>query len=93
MSLVEATASATVGCDVGVMTQILIIPVFGLHMALAQHLKTGATFAAVNSPLLSRARPTACSDPVGVLGGSTRKDSRSDLLSNFCQCRHQAIAF
>ena len=44
MSLVEAIANVVVGYGVAVATQILIFPVFGLHMTLAQNLKMSAIF-------------------------------------------------
>ena len=42
MSLVEAIA------NVAVVTQILILPIFGLHTTLAQNLKMGAVFTVVS---------------------------------------------
>ncbi len=44
MSLVESVANVLVGYALAVITQILIFPVFGLHMTLAQNLKMGAVF-------------------------------------------------
>jgi len=44
MSLVESVANVIVGYGVAVVTQILIFPVFGLHVTLAQNLKMGIIF-------------------------------------------------
>ena len=48
MSLVESIANVIVGYGVAVVTQILIFPVFGLQMTLAQNLKLGAVFTVVS---------------------------------------------
>ena len=48
MSLVEAVANVVVGYGVAVATQILIFPIFGLHMTLEQNLKLGAAFTLVS---------------------------------------------
>lgn len=48
MSLVEAVANVIVGYGVAVATQILIFPIFGLHMTLEQNLKLGAAFTLVS---------------------------------------------
>ena len=48
MSLVEAVANVVVGYGVAVTTQILILPIFGLHMTLEQNLKLGAAFTLVS---------------------------------------------
>ena len=48
MSLVESVANVIVGYALAVITQILIFPVFGLHMTLAQNLKMGAVFTVVS---------------------------------------------
>ena len=48
MSLVEAVTNVVVGYGVAVATQILIFPVFGLHMTLAQNLKMGAIFTIIS---------------------------------------------
>lgn len=48
MSLVESVANVIVGYSVAVTTQILIFPIFGLHMTLAQNLKMGAVFTVVS---------------------------------------------
>jgi hypothetical protein len=47
MSLVEAVANVIMGYGVAVVTQIRIIPIFGLHTTLAQNLKMGAVFTVV----------------------------------------------
>ena len=44
MSLAESVANVIVGYGVAVVTQILIFPIFGLHITLAQNLKIGAAF-------------------------------------------------
>ena len=48
MSVVEAVANVVVGYGVAVVAQILIFPVFGLHMTLEQNLKLGAAFTLVS---------------------------------------------
>ena len=48
MSLVESVANVIVGYGVAVVTQILIFPVFGLHVTLAQNLKMGIIFSFVS---------------------------------------------
>ncbi len=48
MSLVESIANVVVGYVVAVATQILIFPVFGLHMTLAQNLTMGAIFTIIS---------------------------------------------
>ena len=48
MSLVEAVTNVVVGYGVAVATQILIFPVFGLHMTLAENLKMGAIFTIIS---------------------------------------------
>ena len=48
MSLLEAVTNVVVGYGVAVATQILIFPVFGLHMTLAQNLKMGAIFTIIS---------------------------------------------
>ena len=48
MSLVESIANVIVGYGVAVVTQILIFPVFGLQITLAQNLKMGAVFTVVS---------------------------------------------
>ena len=48
MSLVESVANLVVGYGVAVVTQILIFPVFGLHVTLAQNLKMGIIFSFVS---------------------------------------------
>lgn len=48
MSLVESVANVMIGYGVAVVTQIMIFPVFGLHMTLAQNLTMGAVFTVVS---------------------------------------------
>lgn len=48
MSLVESVANVIVGYGVAVATQILIFPMFGLHMTLAQNLKMGLVFTGIS---------------------------------------------
>jgi hypothetical protein len=48
MSLVESVAKVIVGYGVAVVTQILILPIFGLHTTLAQNLKMGAVCTVVS---------------------------------------------
>jgi hypothetical protein len=48
MSLVESLANVAVGYGVAVVAQILIFPIFGLHITLAQNLMMGAIFTVVS---------------------------------------------
>lgn len=48
MSLVEAVVNVIVDHGVGVVTQILLFPIFGLHTTQAQNLKMGADFSVVS---------------------------------------------
>ena len=48
MSLVESVTNVIVGYGVAVVTQLLILPIFGLHTTLAQNLKMGAIFTVVS---------------------------------------------
>ena len=48
MSLVESVANVIVGYGVAVVTQILVFPVFGLHVTLEQNLQMGAVFTLVS---------------------------------------------
>jgi len=48
MSFLEAIANVVIGYTVAVCTQILIFPVFGLHMSLGQNFKLGAAFTVVS---------------------------------------------
>ncbi len=43
MSLLEAIANVLIGYAVAVLTQILILPVFGLHTTLEQNLQLGTS--------------------------------------------------
>jgi hypothetical protein len=44
MSLVEAVTNVVVGFGVAVLTQILVFPLFGLHVSLADNLAIGGAF-------------------------------------------------
>ena len=48
MSLVESLANVIAGYGIAVGTQILIFPVVGLHMTLAQNLKIAAAFTIIS---------------------------------------------
>lgn len=48
MSLVEATTNVAIGFGLAVLTQIMILPLFGLAVSLAQNLQIGAAFTAVS---------------------------------------------
>lgn len=48
ISLVDAVANVVVGYGVAVVKQILIFPLFGVYMALAQNLKMDAIFTIVS---------------------------------------------
>ena len=47
MSLVEAIANVAVGFTVGLLTQIVVFPVFGLDVSLSENLVIGSIFTAV----------------------------------------------
>ena len=44
MSLVEAIANVAVGYAIAVLTQILVFPIFGLQVSLAENLEIGLAF-------------------------------------------------
>ena len=48
MSMVESLANVIAGYGIAVGTQILIFPVVGLHMTLAQNLKIAAAFTIIS---------------------------------------------
>jgi uncharacterized protein (DUF2062 family) len=48
MSLVEAAANVAIGYGIAVATQVMVFPVFGIHIALADDLAIGGIFAAVS---------------------------------------------
>ena len=48
MSFLEAIANVVIGYAVAVCTQMLVFPMFGLHMSLNQNLKLGAAFTVVS---------------------------------------------
>lgn len=48
MSFVESVANVIVGYGVAVVTQILILPFFGLHTTLVQNLQMGVVFTVVS---------------------------------------------
>lgn len=48
MSLVEAVTNVTVGYGLAVVAQILVFPVFGMHVTLVDNLTIGAVFTAVS---------------------------------------------
>ena len=48
MSLVEAVANVGVGYGIAVATQIVVFPLFGIRLALADQLGLGAIFTAVS---------------------------------------------
>jgi hypothetical protein len=58
ISLVEACANVGVGYGIAVGTQVMVFPVFGIHVTLADDLAIGAVFTVVSlirSYLLRRA--------------------------------------
>jgi len=48
MSLAESVANVVIGYVVAVATQMLVFPIFGIHIALADDLLIGLAFAAVS---------------------------------------------
>jgi hypothetical protein len=48
MSLVEAIANVAVGYAIAVLTQILVFPLFGLQVSLADNLAIGLAFTAIS---------------------------------------------
>ncbi len=48
MSLVEAAANVVIGYGIAVITQVVVFPIFGIHIALADDLAIGGIFAAVS---------------------------------------------
>lgn len=48
MSLVESLANVLVGYSVAVVTQVLVFPLFGLHVPLADNLLIGIVFTGVS---------------------------------------------
>ena len=48
MSLLEALTNVAVGYGIAVVTQILVFPLFGLHVTLAQNMMIGAIFTVVS---------------------------------------------
>jgi hypothetical protein len=48
MSLVEAAANVVIGYGVAVATQVVVFPVFGIHITLADDLRIGLVFAVVS---------------------------------------------
>lgn len=48
MSLAEAIANVAIGYIVAVATQVLVFPLFGIHVTLADDLAIGAIFAMVS---------------------------------------------
>ena len=48
MSLVEAVANVVVGYGIAVEAQMLLFPVFGIHMTMAQNLKLAGAFTIIS---------------------------------------------
>jgi hypothetical protein len=48
MSLVEAAVNVVIGYGVAVATQVVVFPVFGIHITLADDLRIGLVFAVVS---------------------------------------------
>ncbi len=48
MSLAEAAANVVIGYGIAVATQVVVFPVFGIHIALADDFAIGCVFAAVS---------------------------------------------
>jgi hypothetical protein len=48
MSLAESVANVVLGYGIAVVSQILLFPVFGMHMTLAQNLKLAGAFTIIS---------------------------------------------
>ena len=48
MSLVESVANIVVGYGIAVVSQLLLFPVFGMHMTLEQNLKLAGAFTIIS---------------------------------------------
>ena len=48
MSMVEATANVVIGYGIAVATQVLVFPIFGIHITMADDLAIGLVFAVVS---------------------------------------------
>ena len=48
MSLVESVANVVVGYGIAVVSQLLLFPVFGMHMTLEQNLKLAGAFTVIS---------------------------------------------
>jgi hypothetical protein len=48
MSMVEATANVVIGYGIAVATQMVVFPIFGIHITLADDLQIGFVFAVVS---------------------------------------------
>ncbi|OAN53020.1 hypothetical protein A6A04_14995 [Paramagnetospirillum marisnigri] len=48
MSMVEAAANVVIGYGIAVATQVLVFPIFGIHITMADDLAIGLVFAVVS---------------------------------------------
>jgi hypothetical protein len=48
MSLAEAAANVVIGYAIAVATQVVVFPIFGIHITLADDLRIGFVFAVVS---------------------------------------------
>ncbi len=48
MSLVEAATNVVIGYGIAVATQVVVFPIFGIHITLADDLEIGLVFAVVS---------------------------------------------
>jgi hypothetical protein len=48
MSMVEAAANVVIGYGIAVATQVLVFPIFGIHITLADDLRIGLVFLLVS---------------------------------------------
>ncbi|MBF0354948.1 MAG: hypothetical protein HQL43_06920 [Alphaproteobacteria bacterium] len=48
MSLVESVANVAVGYGIAVTTQVMVFPLFGIHVCLADNLRIGAAFTVIS---------------------------------------------
>jgi len=48
MSLVESIANVAVGYGIAVTTQVMVFPLFGIHIGLADNLRIGAAFTVIS---------------------------------------------
>ena len=70
MSLVESISNIIVGYGLAVLTQLLVLPMFGLHASLAENLGIGLVFT-----IVSLARSYCLRRAFDVLGRNLKRSS------------------